>query len=95
MSCTKPNPNQLCRKADFSGDRMSWFDRVQDKQEVAAQTGRRFEHHAGVKVLKNAGHRVEGDFDRQTITVDGILMTVEGFQAFVKGYAMGRLDERQ
>lgn len=67
---------------------MSWFDRVRERPSPA------FQQHEGVKMLKAAGHHVHGDFDRQTIQVDGQEMTVEGFQAFVKGYALGRLDER-
>lgn len=53
-----------------------------------------FQRHEGVRILRAAGHDVAADFVTHTIRVDRILMTVEGFQAFVKGYAMGRLDER-
>lgn len=69
---------------------MSWFDRVRDKPAASIA----LQQHEGVKILKAAGHQVHGDFDAHTISVDGTQMTVEGFRAFVKGYAMGRLDER-
>ena len=69
---------------------MSWFDRVRDPQPRVA-----FQQLEGVKMLKSAGHEVQGDFNTQTIIVDELEMTVEGFRAFVKGYAMGRLDERR
>lgn len=67
---------------------MTWFDRVREKPPAS------FQSLDGVKILRGAGHVVDGDFDTQTITVDGQIMTIEGFKAFVKGYALGRLDER-
>jgi len=67
---------------------MTWFDRRREKPPQA------FRDHAGVVLLRGQGHEVNGDFDTQTISVDGLVMTCEGFEAFVKGYALGRLDER-